>query len=61
MANDGKDLLHEIMRLKELAQWYRGWAEVAGSDTERAARRALADRIETELRALLEPEPKRVD
>jgi hypothetical protein len=45
---------NEAERLRALAEWYRGWALVAGNATVRAARFGLAERIEAQVRALAE-------
>jgi len=51
--DDQKDeTIYEIERLRVLADWYRGWANVSGSEKERAARLGIAEHIETQARAL---------
>ncbi len=46
--------LREIEHLKRLAQWYRSWAKVAGSEAARDARLKLAEHIEGKVRTLAE-------
>ena len=50
------DRLRELKTLIELAQWYRAWAEVAGSDHERARRIALAELVERKIAVLKQME-----
>jgi hypothetical protein len=47
------DTIREIERLRVLADWYRGWARVSGSEQDRTARLGLADHIEAKARTLL--------
>lgn len=46
------DPIREYERLKFLAEWYRGWAEVAGNAEERESRLKLAETVELKARAL---------
>jgi hypothetical protein len=52
MNGTDADRLREIERLSQLAQWYRGWAEVAGNDHERERRRAWAAHIDARVAVL---------
>ena len=51
------DPLREIERLKALASWYRGWAEVAGNPQEREGRLRLAALVDAKVAALLAADP----
>jgi hypothetical protein len=44
----------EPERLRALGEWYRGWALVASSEADRAARLGLAEHIEAQAYALAE-------
>ena len=47
------DTIREIERLRVLADWYRGWALVSGSEQQRTSRLGIADDIDAEARALM--------
>jgi hypothetical protein len=47
------ETIREIERLRVLADWYRGWATVSGSEDERRNRLGLADHIDANARALM--------
>jgi len=49
--------MREIEGLRVLAQWYRDWAGVAGSEYERNARLGLAEDIDAQARAMLRDLP----
>jgi hypothetical protein len=49
--------VREIEQLRVLAQWYRAWAGVAGSDDERNARLGLAEDVDATARAMLRDLP----
>jgi hypothetical protein len=50
-----RDIVREIADLRAGADWYRRWAELAGSDDERQARFRVAEAIERQIRELLGP------
>jgi hypothetical protein len=52
MANEPPDYLREIAELKARADWYRQWADLAGSGDEREHRLGLAKLFEAKARAL---------
>lgn len=43
MSEDFPDRVEAIARYTFLAEWYRSWAEIAGNDTLRQQRLALAE------------------
>ena len=47
------ETIREIERLRVLADWYRDWALVSGSEQERTSRLGLADHIDGKARALM--------
>jgi len=50
------ETIREIERLRILADWYRGWATVSGSEEQRLSRLGLADHIYANVRALMRAE-----
>jgi len=57
MKDEPAVMVREIEGLRVLAQWYRDWAGVAGSEYERNARLGLAEDIDAQARAMLRDLP----
>jgi hypothetical protein len=53
MDDHRAETIHEIERLRVLAEWYRDWAHATGSEQVRKTRLDLADTAEAKARALL--------
>ena len=53
MDNHEAETIREMQGLRRLAQWYRDWAPLAGSETERLTRLTFAEHIDAKARALL--------
>ncbi len=53
MFGKPRDVLREIADLRNLATWYRGWAQLAGNHEERQSRLGLAEAIEAQIENLL--------
>jgi hypothetical protein len=49
-TTDQAETIREIERLRVLADWYRGWALVSGSERERTSRSGLADDLGAQAR-----------
>jgi hypothetical protein len=52
MDDDRAEKIHEIARLRDVAEWYRDWARQSGSEPVRQARLSLALTAEAKARAL---------
>lgn len=52
MDDHRAETIHEIERLRVLADWYRDWAQTSGSEQVREARLGLAETAEAKARAL---------
>jgi hypothetical protein len=59
MDDQQAETIHEIERLRALADWYRNWALLAGSEQERTGRLGLADDIDAQARTLMRDIGKR--
>ncbi len=46
MENESSSSIRTIARYEFLAEWYRGWAEIAGNEIVRRERLALAELME---------------
>jgi len=49
------DRAREVETALQLAAWYRSWAEVAGTEEEKAQRLAMAHSLQLKARRLAEP------
>ena len=52
-AEHRMETIHEIERLRILADWYRNWALASGNEEQRSSRLELADHIDAKARALM--------
>lgn len=60
MSGDLPDRL-PIARYMFLAEWYRSWAQIAGNDTVRQQRLALAELMECLVQQMNDTNPKNSD